>query len=296
MAVRFRKPKQADIVSAIGDVKALPPHLQQALRPDAVFEPISTPGPGDWLAEHHEPGQTFEAYTASRPDRPSKRRNVIYLQPLGPFLKDQSPDLNLLQAFAKAFFMLEVHPLPAMEIDNLQMTSRINQFTGQRQILTQDVLTLLRRNRPADALCTMAITMQDLYPDPSWNYVFGQASLVQRVGVFSFARYDPAFYGESRQKDISQLLLWRSLKVLAHETCHMFSLAHCIYFKCVMNGSNHLAESDTRPMSLCPVCLRKLQHAIGFDVLKRYRRLLHFYRQAALESAVEWFSRRLASF
>lgn len=296
MAVRFRKPTQADIVSAIGDVKALPPHLQQALRPDAAFEPISAPRPGDWLAEHHEPGQTFEAYIASWPNRPSKRRNIIYLQPLGPFLKDQSPDLNLLQAFAKAFFMLEVHPLPAMEIDNLQMTSRINQFTGQRQIHTQDVLMLLRRNRPADALCTMAITMQDLYPDPSWNFVFGQASLVQRVGVFSFARYDPAFYGKSRQKDTSQLLLWRSLKVLAHETCHMFSLAHCIYFKCVMNGSNHLAESDTRPMLLCPVCLRKLQHAIGFDVLERYRRLLHFYRQAALENAVEWLSSRLASF
>ncbi len=296
MAVRFRKPTQADIVFAIGDVKALPPHLQQALRPDAVFEPISIPRPGDWLAEHHEPGQTFEAYTASWPYCPSKRRNVIYLQPLGPFLKDQSPDLNLLQAFAKAFFMLEVHPLPAMEIDNLQVTSRINQLTGQRQILTQDVLTLLRRNRPADALCTMAITMQDLYPDPSWNFVFGQASMVQRVGVFSFARYDPAFYGESRRKDFSRLLLWRSLKVLAHETCHMFSLAHCIYFKCVMNGSNHLAESDTRPMSLCPVCLRKLHHAIGFDVLGRYRRLLHFYRQAALESEVEWLSSRLASF
>jgi archaemetzincin len=35
--------------------------------------------------------------------------------------------------------------------------------------------------------------MEDLYPDPAWNFVFGQASLRERVEVFSFARYDPAF-------------------------------------------------------------------------------------------------------
>jgi archaemetzincin len=33
--------------------------------------------------------------------------------------------------------------------------------------------------------------MEDLYPEPSWNFVFGQASLNERVGVYSFARYGP---------------------------------------------------------------------------------------------------------
>lgn len=31
--------------------------------------------------------------------------------------------------------------------------------------------------------------MSDIYPRPSWNYVFGLASLSEYVGVFSFARY-----------------------------------------------------------------------------------------------------------
>ena len=87
--------------------------------------------------------------------------------------------------------------------------------------------------------------MEDLYPDPRWNFVFGQASLHDRVGVFSFARYDPAFFGEPCGNRYQQLLLRRSGRVLAHETARMFSLAHCIYFKCVMNGSNHLHESDS---------------------------------------------------
>lgn len=296
MAVRFKVPTQPDIISAIGDVKGLAPPLQRAFRPNADFEPISAPKPGDWLAEHPENGQTFEAYAASRPTCPDKRRNVIYLQPLGAFLKDRSPDLGLLQAFARAYFMLAVNPLPAMEVDDLEVTSRINPYTGQRQILTRDVLTFIGRKMPTDAFCMLAITMEDLYPDPSWNFVFGQVYLEQRVGVFSFARYDPVFYGQSRRKNFNRLLLWRSLKVLAHEMGHVFSLAHCIYFKCVMNGSNHLAESDARPLSVCPVCLRKLQYAIGFDVLKRYRHLFQFYRQAALQNEAAWLSRRLEKF
>jgi archaemetzincin len=63
-----------------------------------------------------------------------------------------------------------------------------------------------------------------------------------------------------------QLLARRYARVLVHEIAHMFSLAHCIYFKCVRNGSNHLQQSDARPLTLCPVCLHKLQNSIGFDV------------------------------
>jgi archaemetzincin len=62
----------------------------------------------------------------------------------------------------------------------------------------------------------------------------------------------------------------------------MFGLQHCIYYKCVLNGSNHLKESDSRPLHLCPVCLRKLQYSIGLEVVTRYRNLLRFYRKVGL--------------
>ena len=73
----------------------------------------------------------------------------------------------------------------------------------------------------------------------------------------------------------------------------MFGVQHCIYFHCLMNGSNHLAESDARPMHLCPVDLRKLQESIGFDVVERYRRLLQFYLSAGFTEEASWLSRRL---
>jgi archaemetzincin len=188
---------------------------------------------------------------------------------------------------------MNVEILPTIDILRLDLTTRSNPYSQNRQLLTGDILRNLRRNLPGNAFCVLAITMEDLYPDPHWNFVFGQASLQDRVGVFSFARYDPFFYGESRSSQYQELLLRRSAKVLVHETAHMFSLAHCIYFKCVINGSNHLQESDSRPLSLCPVCLRKLQSSIRFDVAARYHRLQQFYSNVGFIFEQDWVTRRL---
>jgi archaemetzincin len=300
----FTPPNENTINAAIGDLSSLPATLQRAFTPDpAAFQPIPQPGPNDWLAVHPEAGQTFDQFKASRPNRPSKDRHVIYLQPLGDFAPERSPSLDKLREFAAAFFATEVKTLPTVAIQNSNFTTRRNPLTGNRQILTGDVLNFLESRVPSDAFCVLGITMEDLYPEESWNFVFGQGSLRDRVGVYSFARYlpavatalqagDPAFYGEPRNADYPALLLRRSCKVLAHETGHMFGLAHCTYFNCLMNGSNHLGESDRRPLHLCPVCLRKLQWSIGFDVLERYRALERIDRALGFTDEADWLSKR----
>jgi archaemetzincin len=136
--------------------------------------------------------------------------------------------------------------------------------------------------------------MEDLYPEASWNFVFGLASFRERVGVYSFARYDPAFFGEPRGAGYRDLILRRSLKVMVHELGHMFGLGHCVYFECLMNGSNHLDEADARPHHLCPVCLRKLHHAVGFDPAARYRALERFYRAAGMTADADLAATRAA--
>ncbi|MBW1800234.1 MAG: hypothetical protein JRJ85_05835 [Deltaproteobacteria bacterium] len=268
-------------------------NLQRALNPGNDFETMPVPKSGEWLAEHEEPGQSFDDFIKIAPAKPDRYRNKIYLQPFGQFIDGQSPSLEKLKAYASPYFMMDVKILPVLPIMGSKLTTRRNPYTRNRQILTHDILVLLKKKRPADAFCVLAITMEDLYPDPSWNFVFGQASHHDRVGVFSFARYDPIFYGEKRRRDYKEILFQRSCKVLAHETGHMFSMAHCIYFQCLMNGSNHLQESDSRPLSLCPVCLRKLQFSIGFDVVDRYQKLLDFYERAGFENEAEWVSKRL---
>jgi archaemetzincin len=293
LAMDFTPPTPAESLRAIGSTRGVPKTLQLALDPGSDFEPVPVPRPGDWLAVHPEPGQTFGDFVNSRPNRPDRGRNKIYLQPLGEFREDRSPSVEILKECAAYYFAMDVMVLPSLSISGRTFTTRTNPFTGNRQILTGDVLALLRRRLPRDAFCVLAITMEDLYPHPSWNFVFGQAFLRERVGVFGFARYDPAFYGEKRGENFQRLLLWRSCKVLVHETAHMFSLEHCIFFKCILNGSNHLKESDSRPLSLCPVCLHKLQFGIGFDVVDRYEGLLSFFRKTGFDNEARWVEKRL---
>ncbi len=292
-AMDFKPPGPAERLEAIGSTEELPKALQAAFDPGPHFDPVPIPGSSDWLAVHPEPGQTSAGFVKSSPRRPDRIRKKIYLQPLGEFPKDQ-PDLTeSLEDYAAAYFCMEVELLPPLDLSACSLTTRVNPLTKNRQILTGDVLALLTERLPADAFCSLAITMEDLYPHSSWNFVFGQASPREGVGVYSFARYDPMFYGTKRGKDYRQLLLRRSCRVLPHETAHMFGLNHCIFFRCVLNGSNHLQESDSRPLHLCPVCLRKLQWSVRFDVADRYRRLLSFYREAGLDKEARWVGSRL---
>jgi archaemetzincin len=290
--MRFDPPTKQEVLHALGPLEGLPEDLRRALLPNADFEPIPVPGPNDWLALHDEPGQTFPAFVKSRPNRPDTVRNTICLQPLNDFQKSNAPVINKLAQFAEAFFAMKVGVLPPLATSSRRITTRINPSTHQEQLLTPDILRLLSENLPENAFCVIAITMRDLYPGPSWNFVFGEASLRDRVGVYSFARYDHRFYGIN-SNDREYVILRRSCKVLAHETSHMFGIQHCIYFNCLMNGSNHLDESDRRPLHLCPVDLRKLHYSIRFDINQRYRSLLDFAKAVHFDDEAQWLSRRL---
>lgn len=284
---------ESERVKAIGSTSGLPETLQRALNPENDFSPLESPKPGDWLAEHKEPGQTFSEFTAYPFNRPDNIRKKIYVQPLGSFPKDSSPSIGILGDYARVYFAMEVEVLPVIPLRDELFAPRINHFTKKRQILSTDILNYLRTKLPSDAFCILAVTMEDLYPDPTWNFVFGQASLTERTGVYSFARYDPAFFGEKRGPDYEKIILKRSCRILAHETGHMFGIQHCIFFRCIMNGSNNLKESDSRPLHLCPVCLRKLQTSIGFDVVKRYQGLKEFYRKYGFDEEAQWVEKRL---
>ena len=62
---------------------------------------------------------------------------------------------------------------------------------------------------------------------------------------------------------------------MVHEIGHMFTMSHCTFYKCKMNGS--IGEGDSTHPMLCPVCLRKPHYNIGFNLLQRYKALLTTY-------------------
>jgi archaemetzincin len=290
----FDRPSEHDRIRAIGNRYELPEAVRPLFDPDDDFRPVPLPGPNDWLTLHTETGQTFEEYLESRANRPDATRRIIYLMPIGDFLEETSPPMEVMRDYAAAFFQMEVKLLPPYHPHDLEFSPRNNRRGGQRQVLTTDIMEFLQGRLPPDAYCLLGVTMEDLYPKASWNYVFGMASLEDRVGIYSLARYDPAFWGDERGSRYRDTILQRSCKVLAHETAHMFGLQHCIHFECVVNGSNHLAETDARPQHLCPVCLRKLHHAVEFDLIRRYEDLARFYRQQKWYDDLDWINRQLA--
>lgn len=289
----FERPSENDRLGALGNLFEEPEDVRELFRPDGDFAPIPLPHHGDWLMFHREPGQTFEEFRASEANRPNERRRLIYLLPLGEFPEDDAPSLELLRDYAARFFQLEVKVLPAYYPHDLEFIPRLNEITHKRQRHSRAILGWLMDRLPPDAFCLLAVTMDDLYPERDWNYVFGQASLDERVGVYSFARYDPAFCGETRGPAWRETALRRGCKVLAHETGHMFGLQHCIHFDCVMNGSNSLEETDAQSPHLCPICLRKLKFAAGFDPVRRYAQLREFYRARQWFEEGDWTARQL---
>lgn len=293
-AAVFVMPSKADRNEAAGNVGRLDPPLRRAFSDGGEFEAKREPGGGDWLASQDEPGQTFERWVNSNPNIPGAGRTKLYVLPIGEFEKGIAPDLEKLKEYTAAYYHpMPVEMLPVIADAEVPAKERVN--FGKKQWKSTDILRWLPKKLPADGYAMIAVTMTDLYPDEKWNFVFGQASTKDRVGVFSFARYHPAWMGDKAEEGTEALVLRRAAKVLTHEMGHMFGIRHCIYYECNMNGANHLAEADATPMHLCPVCLRKLHRAARFDPAVRYGKLRDFYEANGMKAEEEWVGKRIAA-
>ncbi|XP_077406165.1 arylsulfatase G-like isoform X2 [Vanacampus margaritifer] len=291
--------------------------LEEGLRPGqpgSVFQPITVDSDSDWISSHPEEPQDFESfYRDPYRKTPNASCATIYIQTIGSF-GEAGPQteqyVEWLREYCQAFFYgLPVRWLPAVTVAQTGCYFRINHGSQNLQLLTGDLLQFLWNRKPKDAFCVVGITMIDLYLKDSWNFVFGQASLYKGIGVFSFARYDDNFYSKSyagtlkmqyqpKQGDysafegyytppITSTLLLRSCKTMTHEIGHMFGIRHCQWLSCVMQGSNHLEESDRRPLDFCPICLRKLQTSVGFNIAERYKALQHWMEEEARPPPVQ---------
>jgi archaemetzincin len=262
------------------------PELEERLRP--LAKALKPPRAGDWLAEHHETGQTFHQYHRAKPVRRSARLSTIYLCPIGDFNADEQRVLNLTNEYLGLFFdcPVVVHrtvPLSAIPAG----AKRKHPDWGDHQLLTSYILDdLLLPNRPTDALAYLALTASDLWPGAGWNFVFGEAHLRDRVGVWSIYRNGDPADGAAEFR----LCLKRTIRTATHEVGHILTMHHCTAFRCLMNGSNHQEERDAAPLNPCPICLRKMFWNLRVEPGAYLQRLAAFCRAQEFAEA-EWFGR-----
>lgn len=272
------------------DRQSLPKPLA-ALVP--LHVPMAKPVPGEWLASHPERPETYKQYIFGKPIRATRERRTIWIQPIGEFTPEQRKIVELSSEFLGHYYQLPVRIAKDWKMDVIPAEARReNPIQGHPQIQSIYILhDLLRPALPKDAAALIAFTAVDLWPGEGWNFVFGQASLQDRVGVWSLKRFgDP-----SKSEEEFRRTLRRTLKTAAHETGHMFSLPHCVYFECCMNGSNHLEEADGQPLSVCPQCLAKLCFATGADPKKRFESLVGFAKEHELPEERRMWERSLES-
>jgi archaemetzincin len=265
----------------VADISAYQ-NAAEKIRP--LFSKKKPPGPSDWLATQTEFGQTFAQYLKSDPNRRTAERTKLYLQPIGDFTVEESAVLKTLREFMSLYFGLEVVALEKIPVDKIPPDARrTSPLTDETQFLSTHILDkILLPKRPKDAVAVLAITATDLWPGENWNFVFGQASLDDRVGVWSTRRFgDPV-------KEPTKYLR-RVLQVAVHETGHMFGIEHCIAYECCMNGSNSLAESDRASMVYCCECDPKLWWACKLEPATRAKALAEFSNKHSLQrEAAEW--------
>jgi archaemetzincin len=251
---------------------------------------LGKPRPGDWLNKHHELGQTYWQYSHSHPVRADERR-IIYVQPLGEMNPTQKKIVDLAAEFLGVYYQLPVKVRENVPLTAVPKNARRKKNNSpDEQILTTYLREkVLQPRLPKDAVALIAFTTNDLWPGEGWNYVFGEASLSERVGIWSIHRY-----GDSdADSDAFRLCLLRTLKTATHETGHMFSMSHCTLYECNMCGSNHMGEADRHPLELCPHCLAKLCYATGAEPAKRFEQLIKFYKANDLKAEREFCERSL---
>ncbi len=253
---------------------------------EPFFSVMGKPGNSDWLASHNEPGQTFAEYLEADPVRPTAERSKIYVLPFGTFNAKEQKIIAVTAAYLGTFYDLDVQELPQRSLIASWPNVRQNKLSKTRQIKTGHILNdILKPMLPADAAALIAFTSEDLYPDESMNYVFGQASLENRVGVWSLSRLDD-------NTDERNFLL-RTMKIAAHETGHMFSMRHCTKYECLMSGTNHLDETDRRPVDACPECTAKICWLSDVDQAERYAKLAEFCKKNGLAGEAEKFLKKV---
>ena len=278
-------------MSAAREAKKERKELREAIKKtEPFFQPMGKPEAYDWLGSHNEPGQTFDEYLDSDPTKPTKERQKIYVLPLGKFTPQQKKVVEIAAGYLEVFYDLPVVQLPAQALKRPTNAKdhRYNEFLRSKQVRTGYVIdSILSPKLPDDAAALIALTNEDVYPDESMNYVFGQASLKGRVGIWSLFRLEPGANLET--------IIQRTIKISAHETGHMFSMWHCTKNACVMAGSNHIAETDRHPIDACPECMAKIAWLSDIAPATRYKNLAEFCRKNGLPKEAAEFDRKASA-
>ncbi|KAG8009068.1 Archaemetzincin-2 [Nibea albiflora] len=215
-------------------------------QPDSLFQPITVHSDSDWIPAHPEEPQDFESfYRDNFRKTPDASHNTIYIQTIGSF--------------------------------------------GEVGAQTDQYVEWLREYCQAffyglSVKFLPAVTVAETGCSFRVNSNSHNLQILTGMGVFSFARYDDNFYSRNYAGRLKKSLQPKQGDYSVFDGYYTPPITSTLLLRSC-KGSNHLEESDRRPLDFCPICLRKLQVAIGFKIAERYKALLHWMEEGQSQTA-----------
>jgi archaemetzincin len=254
----------------------------------ALMRGLPPPEPSDEPARKKEPGQTFDEYLASNPNRPNRTRPAFYLRIIGELNPGEDRLVDEIERFLRIAYGTPFKRAEAIPVASIpRMVSYEPDGWGGRGFLATRLLDrVVAPQRPKDAASVLALTAQFLWTGEGIKTVFGRASFEKNVAAMTLGRF-------GNLEPDGPIVLGHALKVASHEVAHTLGVFHCLEFECGMNETNSLGDLDRRPLAFCSECEMKVWWACRLDPAGRTQELLDYCERRQLSNAAADYRRRL---
>ncbi len=145
-----------------------------------------------------------------------------------------------------------------VHLSDLRLDMDLAHDTSRKQYHSTQIIAMILEHAGDGDSKLLGVTSWDLFI-PVLTFVFGQAQLNNRAGVFSTFRLQNEFYG---LKSSPGLVRERATKEALHELGHTFGLRHCIDHPCIMNSSTYVEDIDLKPGHFCVHCAAHLHSVV----------------------------------
>jgi len=196
-----------------------------------------------------ESGQTLSDYKIAKRRLPPLRQKKMILLSVLRFRDSKNPlpkqVLADVSQFLEIFFQSKIQIGSDIELDQFRGNAEAN---GKGNPLQYDAEQLIERylhpKKSLEALMHIGITPEDLMIKQN-RLVYGVAGLANSAYQCCLVTWHGL--GATKTKPF----LRRFLSTLAHESSHCFNIAHCIFYKCLMEQGKCLSyifffQSDSR--------------------------------------------------
>jgi len=186
---------------------------------------------------------------------------IIYIQKIGEIDQAALTKLkkNLNPRFKEFIDKVKVSP------DTISLEDSDYHKSRRQYNASSIIRKLVKHVNNKEYFRTLGVMDNDIYTR-ELNFVFGIAIVPkpqfmksEGVALISITRLRETFY---RREDDETLFDLRVLKEAIHELGHTFGLRHCDNH-CIMQFSNHLADTDKKPPEFCESCQKELKLIIN---------------------------------